>query len=101
MYEDLTRKSNVRRDGTLFMVYQQKDSWYNRNVREAVAQGTGVRLFFDAPRLNVFFYLRGDTLDTYDPNTSEIFFYDYTGRCLTPEEFQKKAGVSTELVSPD
>jgi hypothetical protein len=101
MHEDLTSKANVPRDGSLFMVFQQKDSWYNQNVRAAVAQGTGVQLFFDAPRMNVFFYLRGDTLDAYDPNNSEIFFYDYTGRCLTPEEFQRKAGVSTEHVSPE
>lgn len=101
MFNDLTSKSKVPRDGNLFMVYQQKDGWYNRNVQGAVGREKGVRLFFDAPRLNVSFHLRGDTLDVFDAGRSEIFFYDYTGHCLTPEEFEKEEGVSTELVSPD
>jgi hypothetical protein len=87
VYDDLltkTRAGNPPKN--LFMVYTGKADWYKENVMAALGRSSALKLFYSDPGLKVVYLDRGDTPSGFDPDNSAIFFFDYTGHCMTPEE---------------
>ena len=82
----------------LFMVYTTENGWYKYNVEAALGQGSALKLFCSEPDMNVTFHEKGDTLYGYNPADSRIFFFDYMGRCFTPEEMDSEEGSAIESV---
>ncbi len=87
VYDDLmmkTRAANPPKN--LFLVYTGRADWYKDNVMAALGRSSALKLFYSAPGLNVSFMDKGEQPRGFDPKKSAIFYFDYTGRCMTPEE---------------
>jgi len=98
-FDDISSKGRTESPPkNLVMVYASEDGWYKTNVLAALGQGSALKLFYSDPDLNVMFYDKGDTLFGYNPADSRIFFYDYMGRCFTPEELATEKGSAIENI---
>jgi hypothetical protein len=98
VYEDIkVRKMALPRFGKFFMVFLSKQSWYSNNVQAALGEGSAIKLFFGNPDLQVFFHLRGDTLNAYTPKDSQILFYDHMGHVYTESEVPSKGPAIKEI----
>jgi hypothetical protein len=73
-----------------FLVYGGPKDWYMDNVVAALGRGDALRLFFSKSDLEVSFHGKGDTLGGYDPASSGLFYFDYLGRLMTPDEADRK-----------
>ncbi len=99
-YRDIKKKRiDLPPHGKFFMVYLHEPSWYQTNVIEALGNGNAVKLFYDNPELDIFFHLKGDTLDTYSAADSQILFYDYMGHFKNEEEIGGQ-GASIGRIQP-
>ena len=87
----MDRKIPLPPGGKFFMVFLGERSWYSSNVYGALGQGDAIRLFYDNPGLRIFAYFKGDTLDTYTPEDSQVLFYDHLGNFFTDKEISSKS----------
>lgn len=86
------RKIDLPPGGKFFMVFMGEQSWYSSNVIGALGQGDALKLFYSDPELRIFANVKGDTLDHYTPEDSQILFYDYLGNFFTNNEIATKQG---------
>jgi len=101
-FDDVTVKGQTQSPPkNLFMVYTSEDGWYKYNVVAALGQGSALKLFYSEPDLNVTFHEKGDTLYGYNVSDSRIFFFDYMGRCFTPEEMDTEEGAAIKPIESD
>jgi hypothetical protein len=99
--DDLVAKTRGQRTpAKIFLVYGGPKDWYMDNVVAALGRGSAVNLFFSRPDLVVSFHEKGDALPGYDPANSRLFFFEYTGHLLTPEEMSRKTGSPVEVLEP-
>ena len=88
--EILSRTSGKRPPERIFLMYGGPKDWYMDNVAAALGRGDALRLIFSDPDLKVSFHEKGEALDGYDPANSALYYFDYLGRLLTPEDFGRK-----------
>jgi hypothetical protein len=99
-YQDImARKAALPPGGKFFMVFVDKQSWQSDNVVGALGGGTAIKLFFDDPTLQVFTCYKGDTLQAFTPQDSQILFCDILGRFFTDKEVTK-AGSAIGQIEP-
>lgn len=92
-YDDImARKINLPPGGKFFMVFMGEQSWNNSNVIGALGRGDAIKLFYDDPNLQVFTFVKGDTLEAYTPETSQILFYNHLGNFFTNNEIAEQQG---------
>jgi hypothetical protein len=99
-YRDITtRKADLPEDGRVFLAYLGERSWYTDNVIAALGDGSAVKLFYDKPRLEVFWHAKGDTLESYEPDGSQVLFFDYYGHFYLSSEINREGSAIGRIPS--
>jgi hypothetical protein len=88
----MVRKINLPAGGKFYMVFMGEQSWYSSNVIASLGHGDAIKLFYNDPELRVFANVKGDTLDGYTAENSQILFYNYLGNFFTNNEIADQQG---------